>query len=114
MSNSQFHIVRIFDGIIHSSVKLPQPIATVVESTRGRGVTSSNSRFFNFTNGDLDANGDITFLHELDRTFVDFSVYMPGIGEVSADNSSYSYNNLTINMKSYQPLQGNWGILIEV
>lgn len=114
MSNSQFHIVRVFDGIINTSVKPTAPIQTVVESTRGRGITTSNSRFFNFTNSDLDEFGTITFLHSLDRVFVDYSVFMPGVGEVSADSDSYSYNNLTITLKSYQPIVGNWSILIEV
>lgn len=95
----------------------PRIVVNVTEGQQvesGGGGSGSNSRVFNFVDADLDINGNISFTHNLDKTYVDYSVFMPGVGEVYADSDSYIINVLTINLKSLRPLNGLWTILIEV
>ncbi len=110
-------IFYIPDPIITVTVEPPPTITVnysqIIQSSGGSS-SGSNSRVFNFVDADLDVNGNITFYHNLDKTYVDYSVYMPNVGEIFADSDSYLFNAVTVNLKSFRPLVGMWTILIEV
>jgi hypothetical protein len=115
----QFIIIGIDDDDINVTVRNPDPILVDVGQVQLRtgdsgGGNSSNSRVFNFTNADLSQTGAITFVHNLDLTFVDISVYSPVIGEITPDSVITAYNSITINLLNFMPITGIWTVLVEV
>lgn len=117
----KYVIVCIDEPPINVTLKEPDPILInynqvqlVTGSDGGDGTVSNNSRVYTFTNADLAPNGSITFFHTLDRTFVDYSVFHPDVGEVVPDGDNFAFNSVTVNLLSFMPIPGLWSILIEV
>lgn len=116
----KYVIVCIEESDINVTLKEPEPISinynqvllTSGGSDGGGSGSSGTSRVYNFVNADL-TNGVITFFHDMNKTYVDYSVFNPDVGEVVPDADSYGYNSVTINLSSFSPISGLWTILIE-